>query len=257
MSLLIKDQGRIRIISPEDAQDFRLEASGKTYLLPDEKVDAYRTEVEYLDREVGRMIKKLEQRELLDQSLVVFVGDHGEGLGDHRTLLGDPHFGHIHYLYAEYLKVPLVFYNPYWKERGLIKTDRVTILDIAPTILAAMGWKKPGFYKGFDLQKAQKERNDVIYGETFRPESTRDRFSGLHSPWHLIFTPARDRYELYNVLDDPEEQINLYEEKKDDLSVENLQKQVKAFALEILSQKKDIELDPKSLEMLKSLGYIK
>jgi hypothetical protein len=257
LSLLIKDRGRIKIENPGTTEEFLMEASGRTYLLAQEKVQAYREEVEYMDFQIGRLIKKLEQRELLDKSLVVIVGDHGEGLGNHRTLLGDPHFGHIHYLYTEYLKIPLILYNPYWKENGSIRTDLSTILDVTPTILAAMGWKKMPFHKGFDLQKTRGERNSVIFGETYRPESTRDRFSGLQYPWHLIFTPGRDRYELYNVLDDPDEQTNLYAQKKDNAVIIDLEKTVKTHTLEILSKKKDIELDPKSLEMLKSLGYIK
>jgi arylsulfatase A-like enzyme len=257
LSLLIKNGSRIQIDSPEDEQDFRMEASGKMYLLPQEKIQAYREEVEYMDSEIGRLIKKLEQRELLEKSLLVIVGDHGEGLGDHRTLLGEPHFGHIHYLYAEYLKVPLVFYHPHWKEKGSTRSECVTILDVAPTIVAAMGWKRQSFHKGFDLQTTQGEKNTTIFGETFRPESTTDRFSGLRYPWHLIFTPGRTQYELYNVLDDPAEQTNLYGLKKDDPWISELRKIVESRALKIMSQKKDVKLDPKSLEMLKSLGYIK
>ena len=257
LSLLIKDRGVIKIENPGNTEEFRMETTGRTYLLAQEKVQAYREEVEYMDFQIGRLIKKLEQRELLDKSLVVIVGDHGEGLGNHRTLLGDPHFGHIHYLYTEYLKIPLILYNPYWKENGSIRTDLTTILDVTPTILAAMGWKKMPFHKGFDLHKTRGERNPLIFGETYRPESTRDRFSGLQYPWHLIFTPGRDRYELYNVLDDPDEQTNLYAQKKETAGIIDLEKTVKTHTLEILSKKKDIELDPKSLEMLKSLGYIK
>jgi arylsulfatase A-like enzyme len=234
-----------------------MSASGRTYLLAQEKKEAYRDEVEYLDLEIGRLTQKLEQRALLDSTMVVIVGDHGEGLGDHRTRLGDPHFGHIHYLYTEYLMVPLIFYNPHWVERGTVETDLTTILDVAPTILAALGWKAHPFYQGQDLQRRQREENPVIFGETFRPESTRDRFSGLRVPWHIIFTPGLDRYELYNVSDDPTEQTDLYAEYKENPLIVELRNRVKSRALKILSKKKDIELDPKSLEMLKSLGYIK
>lgn len=257
LSLLIKDRGRIKIDNTGNAEEFWMEAFGRTYLLTEEKVRAYRKEVEYMDYQIGRLIRKLEQQKLLDKSLVVIVGDHGEGLGGHRTLLGDPHFGHIHYLYTEYLKIPLIVCNPYGKEKGSIRTDPTTILDIAPTILAAMGWKKPPFYEGFELQNRNAKRHPVLFGETFRPESTRNRFSGLRSPWHLIYTPARNRYELYNVLHDPAEQTDLYAQKKEDPLIRDLQNSVMSRALEILSQKKDVELDPRSLEMLKSLGYIK
>jgi arylsulfatase A-like enzyme len=256
-SLLIKDRGRILIKNPGNTQEFRMEASGKIYLLAQEKVQAYKEEVEYLDFQIGRLLQKLDQNELLDKSLIVLVGDHGEGLGNHRTLLGEPHFGHIHYLYTEYLKIPLIFYNPYWEEKASRNSEQTTILDIVPTILAIMDWKKMSFHKGSDLLKRGKERTPIIYGETYRPESTRDRFSGLQYPWHLIFTPSRDRFELYNVRDDPAEQTDVFAQERDNSDIVKFRKIVKKHALEILSTKKDIELDPRSLEMLKSLGYIK
>jgi len=257
LSLLIKDQAYINIDNAGKPEEFLMEARGRTYLLPEEKVRAYKEEVEYMDSQIGRLIRKLEQRELLDKTLLIIVGDHGEGLGDHRTPLGDPHFGHIHYLYTEYLKVPLILCDPRWTESGSARTDCVTILDIAPTILAAMGWNKPSFYSGHDLNKIHGGADRIVFGETYRPESTKDRFSALKLPWHILFTPERDRYELYNLWDDPSERRDLYSQKKEDPFIRELQKALRSRAAEILSHKKDIERDPKSLEMLKSLGYIK
>lgn len=256
-NLLIKDRGWIKIHNPGDMEEVRMEALGRIYLLAQEKVRAYKEEVEYLDLQLGRLLKKLDQQELLDKSFIVVVGDHGEGLGNHRTPLGDPHFGHIHYLYTEYLKVPLIFYHPNWTDKGIRKTEPATILDVAPTILAIMDWEKIPHHKGIDLLNLGNERNQIIYGETYRPESTRDRFSGLQYPLHLIFTPGRDLFELYNVRDDPTEQSDLFSANQSNPDVSVLQKTLKKHAVEIMSQKKDIEHDPKNLEMLKSLGYIK
>lgn len=53
----------------------------------------YVREVEFADREIGRLLDGLRSRELLDETLVVFVADHGEGLGDHGLV------GHISQLY--------------------------------------------------------------------------------------------------------------------------------------------------------------
>jgi len=209
-----------------------------------------------MDKQLGSLIKKLNQVKRLDQTLVVLVGDHGEGLGDHRTQLGDPHFGHIHFLYGEYLKVPLIIYNPFLKDENSRRKEFTTILDVAPTVLGMMGWKTLPFHKGADLQNKTESRHPFIFGETYRPESTRDRFSGLAYPWHLIFTPSLEQYELYNLRDDPVEQCDVYEEKKSQPEIAELLQKLKKMSLKILSQKKDIKLDPKSLEMLRSLGYI-
>ena len=255
-SLLIENNGQIKIRNPGAEQEFRLNARGKIYLLPSEKVAGYRAEVEYMDKQVGRLIKKLEQAGLLEQTLVVLVGDHGEGLGEHRTRLGDPHFGHIHFLYDEYVKVPLIIWNPYLSEETGKREEPATILDVAPTILGMMGWKRRSSHKGIDLFNNEKSRQFFVFGETYRPESTRDRFSGLVYPWHLIFTPSRERYELYNLRDDPSEQFDVFEKWGSQPEIAELKQKVTKMSLKILSQKKDVKLDPKSLEMLRSLGYI-
>lgn len=255
-SLLVENHGQIIIDNPGEELEFRMNALGKIYLTPSEKVAGYRAEVEYMDGQIGRLIKKLNQVKLLDQTLVVLVGDHGEGLGDHTTRLNDPHFGHIHFLYGEYIKVPLIIYNPFLKEQGGKREELTTIMDVVPTVLGMMGWKKLPFHGGIDLQKKTGDRRPLIFGETYRPESTRDRFSGLAYPWHLIFTPSREQYELYNIREDPAEKFDIFQSRKSLPEIARLTQKVITASLKILSQKKDIKLDPKSLEMLRSLGYI-
>lgn len=255
-SLLVENTGHITLTNPGEEKEFRMSAQGRIYLLPSEKVAGYRAEVKYMDEQIGRLIGKLNQAELLDKTLVVLVGDHGEGLGDHKTRIGDHHFGHIHFLYSEYLKVPLIIRNPLLNEEATRRKEFTTILDVAPTILEMMGWGKLPFHKGSVLQKTADIKQPLIFGETYRPESTRDRFAGMAYPWHLIFTPSRERYELFNIRDDPSEQHDVYEEKKSQPEITDLRKKVTKKSLHILSQKKDIKLDPKSLEMLRSLGYI-
>ena len=61
---------------------------------------------------------------------------------------------------------------------------------------------------------------------------------------------------LYNLRDDPTERTNVFEEKKTQPEIAALLQTVTRMSLTILSQKKDVKLDPKSLEMLRSLGYI-
>jgi membrane-anchored protein YejM (alkaline phosphatase superfamily) len=141
-SLLVENHGQINIVNSGKEQEFHMNAQGKIYLLPSEKVVGYRAEVEYMDEQIGRLIEKLNQLRLLNKTLVVLVGDHGEGLGDHTTRLSDPHFGHIHFLYSEYVKVPLIIYNPFLKEQDRRREELTSILDVAPTVLRMMGWKK-------------------------------------------------------------------------------------------------------------------
>ena len=68
--------------------------------------DAYRGEVAFMDFYVGRMIDDLRERKLLDSTLIVLVGDHGEAFGEHQEN------GHGIFCYEESVRVPLIFSNP-------------------------------------------------------------------------------------------------------------------------------------------------
>jgi len=155
------------------------------------------------------------------------------------------------------LKIPFIIYNPILREKGLRKKEPATILDIAPTVLGMMGWPKLSFHQGTDLLGKKKRKSHIILLETYRPESTKDRFSALSYPWHLLFSPQEKRFELYNLSSDPGEKNDVYERDKLSSPIVDLQNTLKSLVAKILLEKKDIQLDPESLEMLRSLGYIK
>jgi arylsulfatase A-like enzyme len=255
-SALIKKSGTILVECPEQDEDLIINARGNLNLDPSEKIDAYRKEVEYLDRQIGALRSKLQEWDLLDKCLVVLVGDHGEGLGEKKTGLGDRHFGHIHYLYGEYLKVPFIIFDPSTGETPSIIGDINTILDVAPTIIGRMGWKKPSFFQGRDLLKPKKVAG-IVWEETYTPEAIHDRFGLLQHPIHLIYTAEPQRYELYDLDADPGETQDIFAAHADSDEIKNLQQRLRQKAADILARKKEVKLDKESLEMLKSLGYIK
>ena len=79
----------------------------------------------------------------------------------------------------------------------------------------------------------------------------------LSGPWHLIFTPSQDRFQLYQIGKNPLETQNVYEMFKEEPAVQQLIGDLIEKAGNIKRSKKKIELDPESLKMLKSLGYIR
>ena len=255
-SALIKKSGTIHIECHEEDADFSIEARGNLNMTASEKASAYRQEVEYLDQQIGNLRSKLQQWDLLDESLVVLVGDHGEGLGENRTGLGDRYFGHIHYLYGVYMKVPLIIFGPTLHETSINDRGITTILDVAPTLLGLMGWKKPSFYQGRDLLEAEKSTG-IILEETYAPEAVHDRFGLLKYPMHMIYTPDTKKYELYDLEKDPGEKKDIFSVLSDSEEIKKLQKRIKEKTTEILERKKEVIIDRETLEMLKSLGYIK
>ena len=255
-SAILKNRGVIKISNLEENAELIIKARGNISLLSSEKKQAYQQEVEYMDYEIGKLTEVLKKMELLEKSLVILVGDHGEGLGEDRSKYGDSYFGHIHYLYDFYMRVPMIIYDPRLENGGQRIKERTTILDVAPTLLGLMKWKKEPFYLGNDLLEKRKN-TPFIFEETYAPEAIHDRFGILFYPWHIIHTPGLQRFELYNLEADPSEREDVFEVKKSVNETLILKEKVQSFASDILRSKKKVELDPRSLEMLKSLGYIR
>ena len=101
--------------------------------------DLYDAEIAAVDEHFGRLLEELDRRGLLDDTLVVFVSDHGEEFQDHGN------HGHGSNLYREQIHVPLIVQLPARLraavERSVVE-EQVQQIDVAPTILEAIG--RPG-----------------------------------------------------------------------------------------------------------------
>jgi membrane-anchored protein YejM (alkaline phosphatase superfamily) len=96
----------------------------------------YDGELRYTDEQFARLRKGLERRGRWKDALVIVVADHGEEFWDH----GGFEHGHSHY--RELLRVPLIVKKP-GEAGGEVAEERVTQLDIAPTILEFAGLDLP------------------------------------------------------------------------------------------------------------------
>jgi membrane-anchored protein YejM (alkaline phosphatase superfamily) len=251
-------RGTIEIDNPADLKQVVFSFRGKPLLSVQAARTCYRREVEYMDREIGRLWDKLGELKLYDRTAVVLVGDHGEGLGEYHNDFGDPHVGHIHFLYDVYMKVPLIIKAPSQSTPGSAREEYVSLLDLAPTITGIMGFKRLPHFLGRDLLRLKKRESLAIFEETFKPEATRDRFGLLSPPWHLIFTPEDTKYEIFNLEQDPRATVNLHAEAKEwPAELRPLKFKLETFAREVLSGKEDVHIDDKTKEMLRALGYIR
>jgi arylsulfatase A-like enzyme len=104
--------------------------------------------VRALDHGVQRLCTLLAGAGLLQDSLVLLTADHGEELGEHGIW-----FDH-HGLYETNLRVPLILWGPGRVPRGWTCGDRVTLLDVVPTVLGALGLPVPADLPGRDLAAA-------------------------------------------------------------------------------------------------------
>ena len=93
----------------------------------------YDGEIVYHDQHLGRLIDALRETGLLSQTLLVYTNDHGEELFDHGGKV------HGHSLYEELLRCPLLLRYPPLFPAGQRVTDSVELVDLAPTVLEALG----------------------------------------------------------------------------------------------------------------------
>jgi arylsulfatase A-like enzyme/tetratricopeptide (TPR) repeat protein len=154
------------------------------------------------DAITGRFLEFLKRRRLYERSLIVFLSDHGEGLGDH----GEDEHGI--FLYREDLRVPLFLKLPGQKLAGRRFREPAALVDVSPTILSIVA-QAPLGSAGIPLVSGENRAGRRIYSETLYPRYhfgwsdlaslTGDRYQYIHAP----------RPELYDWKADPAEKRNL------------------------------------------------
>jgi arylsulfatase A-like enzyme/predicted Zn-dependent protease len=207
----------------------------------------YDGEIAAADAIVGRFLQSLRERKLYDRSLIVFLSDHGEGLGDH----GEDEHGI--FLYREEIRVPLFVKLPGSRRAGERVGEPVQIADVFPTVLAALGEKVPEGLPGRSLLDVAPGGSAVrrVYSETLYPRYhfgwsdlaslTDDRHQYIHAP----------RPELYDWRADPSE--------KNDLAA-GLPPAFRSMRAELAGMSRPLQppgaADPETIKKLASLGYI-
>ncbi|MDZ4798939.1 MAG: sulfatase-like hydrolase/transferase [Bryobacteraceae bacterium] len=174
---------------------------------------AYYAMIEQVDSAFGRMLAALEESGQADNTIVIYMSDHGEMLGDHGFYLKGPHF------YDPAMRVPLMIRWP-GKYRAGVKLDAlVEMIDLAPTLLEATGLPVSEGMQGQSLMPlltgAASAHRDSVYMEFYdmrrRPyepvtaTTVRSRNARL-TVYHNLKTG-----ELYDLARDPGEFTNLWE----------------------------------------------
>jgi arylsulfatase A-like enzyme/tetratricopeptide (TPR) repeat protein len=175
--------------------------------------DYYDGEIAYTDGFVGRIVEDLRSKGILNKTLIIVAGDHGEAFGEHRE------FGHGIFCYEESLKVPLIISNPtIFREERRVISQRVRLTDIMPTVLELYGLDVPRNIQGKSLAPplfGEKENHDTqIYVESLfgKEDMGWAPLTGMILGDHKYISLPTP--ELYDLTSDPEEKRNLFGEKK-------------------------------------------
>jgi len=141
---------------------------------------------EQVDEHVGRVLAALAESGQGDETLVVYLSDHGELLGAHGL------WGKFS-MYEESASVPLIVSGPGLR-RGAEERWPASQLDVFPTIAEAMGYRKPGRFRGRSLldicargSEARPER--YVFCEYHANGSTAGVFMLCDGRWKAVFSP--------------------------------------------------------------------
>jgi glucan phosphoethanolaminetransferase (alkaline phosphatase superfamily) len=166
------------------------------------KTNNYDNGVIQADATIRDIFQNLNQKGYLDDSLVVILSDHGEGLGER----GPDYYSHTLTLYQEFIRIPLLVYDTAESKYGNL--EFATQTDVAPTVVDRLGLSIPPSWQGRSLLDPnikeysyhETRRNKVpIYAVFDRTEGTVYKY--IHS--------GDKEDELYELVSDPHERRNL------------------------------------------------
>jgi len=206
---------------------------------------AYLNSVIYTDNEVGKVLDRMEKENLMENTVIFFITDHGIS-----SMRGKQ------YLYDEGIKVPLIVRFPDKRMAGTVRKDLVLQIDFVSTSLKLAGKDMPEYIQGKDIFcEDYKEREFIVTARdragdpidiirsvrtkkykyirnfmSYRPHSQRDQYKD-HYPFTKtmrklnadgklnelqagFFKPTRPAEELYDIVNDPFETVNLANKAK-------------------------------------------
>ncbi|MGH9028619.1 MAG: sulfatase family protein [Acidimicrobiales bacterium] len=176
--------------------------------------DLYDAEIAYLDAQIGRLRAKLEELGIIDDTMVVLFGDHGENMTEH-----DAWFDHAG-LYDSVTRVPVIIWYP--GKVGPARVDAmVQLVDVFPTLCELLGMDVPGSTDGTSLRRVMSGESETQYDAVVLSECTWEAKRAIRTrEWKYIrcYEPGvfeRSGPELYHLPTDPNEQVNLIGSRPD------------------------------------------
>jgi len=210
----------------------------------------YDGEIAFADSALGRFLNYLKEQHWYEGALIIVVGDHGEGLGEH----GEDTHGI--FLYDSTTHVPLIVKLPNEQEAGKVVEEQARTTDILPTILELLGIPAPESLDGTSLKSAllgTEAPSRTVLGETDYP---------LRFGWAPLRSVRKDAFkfieaprpELYDLRSDPGEIRNAYVPW--DSTVQKLRKELAKLSAKAAGKPSAAAVAPSTTDELRALGYL-
>jgi len=222
------------------------------------QMDLYDGAVSFADSNFKKMIDRLEQFGLLENTVVIVTADHGEDFGEHEN-----HLTHHGKPYNTLTHVPLLIRWPGTLPAGREVNENVALLDVAPTILVLAGQAPFGQFQGQSLVPLIWGRNAASFNDRLIVSKWFGAVGAVKGDWKLFCTIKGEDARLYNLATDFGETTDvagqhpaLVESLKSELQAYVERQQALHDALAKPEIKPGVKVDPQTEQQLKALGYI-
>jgi iduronate 2-sulfatase len=182
-------------------------------------VGGYYASVAYMDAQVGKVLKALDEAGLRDQTIVIFTSDHGYHLGEHdfwaKVSLRD-----------ESSQVPLIISAP--GKKPAVCNSFVELLDLYPTLASMCGLESQERLQGKDVSKMLDDPAHSVRKAAFCVAPSRKGFLLREEDWAYIQygEKAEKGIELFDAKKDPKQYDNLAKKQKYQPIVKAFQKKM-------------------------------
>lgn len=217
-------------------------------------VTLYDGEIRFMDSELGRLFDKLKELGVYENTMLVITSDHGHSYGEHNLA------GHSGWIFEEVMRVPLIIRYPGGKPGGTRMKERFGLVNLFSLILneldipvptTAHSYEPDNGMEPFILENGREHplwRLDYPYaGKNLR---------AIYQGQYKLVTVEGKAAELYDLIKDPEESINLLD--RESAVAQRLDHKLSETLKTLLlpPEESGRVLDDELVEELKAVGYL-
>jgi iduronate 2-sulfatase len=182
---------------------------GMNELQKRQAISAYMASVRFMDQQVGRLLNALDRLELRDETIVIFLSDHGYNLGEHDC------WSKVS-LWEGSVRAPLIFSVPGYENNYGASCNTITeLIDLYPTLTELCGFsgREPSILQGKSLAgyvkgNRHEDHDAIAYTISYQGHDASIRNGRWrYTRWGEDIEPGNE--ELYDHTNDPEEFVNL------------------------------------------------
>jgi arylsulfatase A-like enzyme len=210
-------------IAPNEPEAIRMEQRANIKLYPTLNYsaddwrryrDAYYRLVEHIDIEIGKIITALEKNKMLENTVIIFSSDHGDGVGAHQ-------WNQKSVLYEEVVNIPFIVRLPKAKNAGKVKSQLINNgLDFFATVCDYAGAKLPTLCQGKSMRPLlendiKEEIHPYIVSETLFDRGTTNGWMVRTARYkYIVYDKGLNPEQLFDMKNDRGEMVNLAVEQK-------------------------------------------